>query len=69
YSLGVCLYRALAGKLPDRKNGGFEPPSRLVPDIPAGFDRLLERALDPDPETRLPSVRAFSEVLDELFPA
>ncbi len=69
YSLGVCLYRALAGKLPDRKNGGFEPPSRLVPDVPAGFDRLLERALDPDPETRLPSVRAFSQDLDELFPA
>lgn len=69
YSLGVCLYRSLAGKLPERKNGGFEPPSRLSADVPPGFDRLLERALDPDPEKRLPSVRAFSEVLDELFPA
>ncbi|MFA5137944.1 MAG: serine/threonine-protein kinase [Elusimicrobiota bacterium] len=61
YSLGVCLYEAMAGKQPfpgpdflrQKRSKAYEPPSKLG--LPAGLDAVMARALDPEPGRRFHS--------------
>src|SRR4051812_2023134 len=66
YALGCLLFFALTGVVPFRRETDearlwahlSEPPPRptdLVPEIPAAFDAVVERALAKDPEDRYPS--------------
>jgi eukaryotic-like serine/threonine-protein kinase len=75
FSLGVVLYEMLTGRLPwtaDTPAGiatvrTTEPPvavSAVNPDVPAGLQRIVARALKLDPATRYPSARAFAESLE-----
>lgn len=80
YSLGVTLFRMLAGQVPlagDSLQQQFiittsaERPSlhALRPDLPAKVDIWVERALAIDPEDRFPTVRAcWNELLWALEP-
>ncbi|TBR25876.1 tetratricopeptide repeat protein [bacterium] len=72
YSLGVCAYELLTGKLPFGADGSrppdgrFVPASALVPGLPAAADDLLARALAADPAERTPGVAAFRDALARL---
>ncbi len=71
YSLGVCVYEALTGTLPfpgpdfqeQKEKMRYHPVSAVMAGIPAAFDALLEKALDPDPDKRFRSVEEFRAAL------
>jgi serine/threonine-protein kinase len=78
YSLGVILYRALAGQPPF--SGTMEevlrqhletppvPPSMVHPDVPHAMDVLLVRMLEKDPDRRHANAAAVLADLDRAFP-
>lgn len=74
FSLGVCLYEMLTGRLPYDARGGlalklerqYIPPSQHDGTLPASVDQLIADALDPNPRTRIRSAMAFRARLDEL---
>ena len=66
YALGCVLHHALTGEVPFARGTVpatmlahiHEPPPQptaIVPNVPAGFDRVIARALAKDPERRYPS--------------
>jgi serine/threonine-protein kinase len=66
YALGCVLYNALTGEVPYPRGTvpatmlahlHDEPPrpAEVAPDVPAGFDRVIARALAKDPADRYPS--------------
>jgi eukaryotic-like serine/threonine-protein kinase len=65
YSLGAVLYHLVTGAVPDRP-GAVRAPSVLRPDLSAGVERAVLRAMDPDREGRWPSAEAFAAELDRL---
>src|SRR5438046_2075740 len=80
YSMGVVLYNLLTGRLPFRATNNFtliyqitnvaaEPPSAFRPEIPAGLDALVLRAMAKDLGTRYRHWEEFSLDLAELFRA
>jgi serine/threonine-protein kinase len=78
YALGAIVFRALAGAPPfDARRPLYElilavtrgprPSLRaLRPDLPAGIDAWVERALAADPGARFQSVRALWDELDRI---
>src|SRR5207249_2413184 len=80
YSMGVVLYNLLTGRLPFRATNNFtliyqitnveaEPPSAFRPEIPAGLDALVLRAMAKDLGTRYRHWEEFSLDLAALFRA
>ena len=71
YSLGVTLFYALTGGLPQRAArgaagapvAGHHPGSRRG-DVPAWLDQAVARATSADPAERFPSVGLFAAALD-----
>jgi hypothetical protein len=59
YAMASLLFELLTGE-PAR---GRTFPRPVRPDVPRALDRVLARALDPDPERRFPDARAFAGAL------
>lgn len=77
YSLGVVLYQCVTGTTPfsgdtlisllnSLSRGAFEPPRSLQPSVSPGLERIITRALSPDPTDRYPSIRDMGRALLEL---
>src|SRR3954452_809700 len=74
YSLGIVLYELLTGRRPfdgdspaavalERLRRQPPPPSTVAPDLPAGLDDIVMRALARNPRRRYPSARAFADAI------
>jgi eukaryotic-like serine/threonine-protein kinase len=77
YSLGVVLYECAVGQPPLQGDtlvsllqriaaGDYEPPSNFRPDISAGVERAIMRAMSLNPADRYPHVREFGRALWEV---
>ncbi|HEY0137805.1 MAG TPA: protein kinase [Nannocystis sp.] len=83
YSIGVTLYRMLAGRLPFEARAGegpivlmahhlYDPPPRLdevVPGLPAPLVEVVMRSLAKAPAERPQTMRALAQALREALPA
>ncbi len=78
YGLGVVLYYLVSGAYPVRasslddliaryQRGERRPLADLRPDLPDDFIRIVERACDPDPERRYPTIAAVKEALSRTL--
>jgi hypothetical protein len=65
YGLGALLYHLVTGTVPGPA-GKVVRPGRLRPDLPAGVQRVVLRALEPDRRKRWPSASRFAAELDSL---
>lgn len=63
YSMAALLYSMLANRPPQVVHGEVLPPSRFNPDVPPAMDKVVVKALAPDPADRYPDVRSFSAAL------
>lgn len=67
YALALVLYELVTGRRPFDDGGSRDqvphPPSTLVPDVHAGLERVVLRALDSNPAARPESAMAFSAEL------
>jgi tetratricopeptide (TPR) repeat protein len=66
YSMGVIMYRALSGGLPDRSNP--RSLSELILPFPRELDALVLRCLALQPSNRPGSAQALRDALSELLP-
>src|SRR5262249_11236960 len=77
YAAAVVLWETLCGRrLFDGENeaqtlmkvieGKVEPPSNLVPEIPAGLDRVVLRGLARDPAQRYATAREMAIALERV---
>ncbi len=64
YAVGVMLYEMLTGQLP---RGRFEPPSRAVPGLDKRLDRIVDRALQSEPDARFATATEFRAALAPLI--
>ncbi|MBI4348399.1 MAG: protein kinase [Elusimicrobia bacterium] len=75
YALGACLYEMLTGERPFPNNATtsaklsmtYPKPTRLRKDLPAAVDALIDAALQPDPEKRIPTAGKFLAQLEAAF--
>jgi serine/threonine-protein kinase len=76
YSLGVVLYTLLAGRTPfigepldllhKHRFGQFDPPRRLVPEVPHELDAIVCQLLEKDPANRPADAMVLFRRLDSL---
>lgn len=59
YSLAAILYSMLARRMPQVVKGEVLPPSRFNPEVPEAMDKVLIKALSPEPEDRYPDAKSF----------
>jgi serine/threonine-protein kinase len=75
YSLGVCAYQLLTGRLPyeyssltelalKQQNEGFEPIRDFRREVPPELDRAIQLTLSRDPEARYGSALELAEALE-----
>ena len=75
YSLGVCAYQLLTGRLPyeyssltelalKQQNEGFEPIRDFRREVPAELDRAIQLCLSRDPDARYGSALELAEALE-----
>jgi eukaryotic-like serine/threonine-protein kinase len=81
FCAGICAWEALTGKHLFRADDPgrvivkllempIEPPSAIVPEVPAAVDAIVLRALDRNPDQRFQSAREMAMALeDALAPA
>ncbi len=78
YSLGVVLFHLVTGGYPVRAESPLDlseryahgervPLADLRPDLPDDFIRIVERASEPDPERRYPTVAAVKDALSRTL--
>ena len=77
FALGVCLYEMLTGHLPfsgggaamllNKLNGKHIPPTQRNPDLPAGLDEVIAKALVPDPDKRYRTPGELVAALDAVI--
>jgi Protein kinase domain len=63
FAVGALLFELLTGEAP----AGRSSPRGVRSDVPRAVDRLVVRALAPDPRTRFQNARAFSAALNETM--
>lgn len=74
YAIGVLLYRLVTGSYPvnalsleglkaAHATGEYHSLRDARPDLPAGFVAVVDRALEPNPDDRFPTVRAMEKAL------
>ncbi len=61
YSTGVVLYELLTGDVPV---GAYQPPSTSRVEVARAIDRVVERALAPEPELRFQSAGEMAAALE-----
>jgi serine/threonine protein kinase len=66
YSLAAILYSLLAKRMPQVVQGQVLPPSRFNPEVPAEMDKVVAKALSPDPANRYPDVKSFLAALGAI---
>jgi len=59
YSLAAILYSLLSKRAPQMVKGQVLPPSRFNPDVPPEMDKVVVKALAPNPANRYPNIKAF----------
>jgi predicted Ser/Thr protein kinase len=64
FALGVILYEALTGQLPQ---GRFTLPSRLRSDVPASLDAVVNKALATERNARFATAEALASALEEAW--
>ena len=75
YSLGVCAYQLITGRLPyeyssltelalKQQNEGFEPIRNFRREVPAELDRAIQLCLSRDPDARYRSALELAEALE-----
>ncbi|MFZ4764867.1 MAG: protein kinase domain-containing protein [Roseimicrobium sp.] len=63
FSLGVTIYQMLTGEIP---SGMFKLPSKKAPGVSEGFDEIICRALEQEPDDRYASAEEMRRDLEAL---
>lgn len=68
YAAGACLFKATAGGWPANHRNGDVFPSLLSLgiNIPAGLDRIISKATQPEPRKRYPTAEAMLDALKRV---
>lgn len=73
FAMGACLYHATTG-VPPFAAGDDSPtrrplrrPGEMVADYPRELERIIQAAMEPDPERRLPSAEALADELERFI--